>query len=54
MNDCELLPPYSGTKPQLVVGPGEDKIMIYKMNGTTAKLNFKLLASFKKQVADLS
>lgn len=54
MNDCELMPPYSGMKPQVIVGPGEDRVMIYKMNGTTAKLNFKLLASFKKQARDLA
>lgn len=49
----ELLPPYSGSKPQVVVAPGEEKILIYKMTGAKAKANFRMMASFKKHVVDL-
>jgi len=53
MIDTEFLAPYSGRKPQVIVCPGEEKIVLYKMKGANAKLNFRMMASFKKQVADL-
>lgn len=53
MIDTEFLPPYSGRKPQVIVCPGEEKIVLYKMKGANAKLNFRMMASFKKQVTDL-
>ena len=52
--DTELMPPYSGRKPQVIVAPGEEKVMVYRMNGTNAKANFRMMAAFKKQVADLN
>lgn len=53
MIGTELLPPYSGRKPQVIVAPGEEKIMVYKMTGAGAKANFRMMASFKKHVQDL-
>lgn len=51
--DTELMPPYSGRKPQVIVAPAEEKIMVYRMNGTNAKANFRMMASFKKNVQDI-
>jgi hypothetical protein len=53
MIDVEFIASYYGRKPQAIVAPGEDKIIIYKMKGSNAKLNYKIYPSFKKQVADL-
>jgi hypothetical protein len=52
--DTELMPPYSGRKPQVIVAPNEDKIMLYKMNGANARADFKMMASFKKQVTSIN
>ena len=46
----EILPPYSGTSPKLLVGPKEEKILIFKLNGTDAKAEFRIMSSFLKNV----
>lgn len=40
--------PYSGTKPQAIVGPNSSKIVPYKMTDDTASISFKLRANFRK------
>ena len=52
--DTDILPPYSGTKPQVIVSPNEDKVLLYRMNSSSSRANFKMMASFKKQVEDIN
>jgi hypothetical protein len=54
MQDTEVLEPYSGRKPVVSVGPKEQKILMYKMNGDKAKVSFRLAASFKKNISNIT
>lgn len=43
----KLLPPHSGYKPTMVVGPGENEIIVYKNKGRKA-VSVSMMTSFKK------
>lgn len=53
LTDTEILEPYTGRKPQVIVGPGEEKVLLFKMNSSSARMSFRMMASFKKEVVDL-
>ena len=43
---CEPRPPYAGKRPQVTIGPGERKIIMFEKNGKKA-VRYGLLTSFK-------
>lgn len=45
------MPPFSGRKPQVIVGPQSSKIVPYKMTDDHATISFKMRASFRKGAA---
>ena len=50
----EILPPYDGSdRPKIVVGPGEEKILLYRMSSDKSQVEFQIAASFAKGVAQV-
>lgn len=54
MSGIELLEPFRGQRsPEVSVEPGDDSIVLFKMVGERASINFRLAATFKKGASNL-
>ena len=48
-----VLPPYSGSRVSVIVGPGEEKIMMYKTE-PRARVSYRMSATFKPGSSDMA
>ena len=48
-----VLPPYSGSRVSVIVGPGEEKIMLYKTE-PRARVSYRMSATFKPGCANIA
>ena len=48
-----VLPPYSGSRVSVIVGPGEEKIMLYKTE-PRARVSYRMSATFKPGCSNIS